>query len=116
MVYNLRNPHPAPWRELLKIVPPEAWLDTLRASIQKLENNDDSMARNPAVKLIDFFEKLWMADAGSSGCVPQHLMRIERALKASPTLRSLVPVRLEWMQKWVQEWSALPKNSEHPHV
>lgn len=74
------------------------------------------MARNPAVKLIDFFEKLWMADTGSSGGVPQHLMRIERALEASPTLRSMGPVRLEWMQKWVQERSALPKKSESPHV
>ncbi|KAG6368282.1 hypothetical protein INS49_002486 [Diaporthe citri] len=77
LVYNLRNPHPAPWRELLtavtntsgrqlKAVPPAAWLGTLRASIQELENNDYLMARNPAVKLSDFFEKLWAADTGSS--------------------------------------------------
>lgn len=127
IVYNLRNPHPTPWRELLnavanapegrlRIVSPAVWLDTLRASIQEPETSDESKANNPAVKLSDFFEKLWMTDTGSSGGAPQHLMTIERALEASPTLRSLSPVGLEWMQKWVQEWSGLPRKRESPDV
>ncbi|KAL1857402.1 hypothetical protein Daus18300_010375 [Diaporthe australafricana] len=131
MVYNLCNPHPAPWHELLtavtnkpggrlEVVPPATWLDTLRESTQELENDDDLIAKNPAVKLVDFFEKLWVAhsevDTSSSGGIGRHPMRIERALEASSTLRSLSPVTLEWMQKWVQEWSALPKKSQNPHI
>lgn len=71
MVYNLRNPHPAPWRELLTAVtdaaggrlrmgPPTAWPETLRASVQELKR-DELLTENQAVDLIDFFEKLWMA-------------------------------------------------------
>lgn len=126
LVYNLRNPHPVPWHKLLtavthapggqlKVVSPATWLDTLRVSAQELENKDVLMSTNPAVKLNDFFEKLWAADMGSPGDATPHLLRIERALEASPTLHSLGPVRFEWMQKWVHEWNAFQKNSKTPH-
>lgn len=127
LVYNLRNPHLAPWRELLaavtdtpgkqvKTVSPAVWLKTLRASFQELEGDSDLMLKNPAVKLSDFFEKLWLADTGPSESAPQHSMKINRALEASQTLRSLGPIRLEWMYKWVQEWNSLLKKNESSHV
>lgn len=127
LVYNLRNPHLAPWRELLaavtdtpgkqvKIVSPAVWLQSLRSSFQELEGDSDLMLKNPAAKLSDFFEKLWLADTGSSETAPQHSMKMDRALEASQTLRNLGPIRLEWMYKWVQEWSSLLKNNENPHV
>lgn len=127
LVYNLRNPHPAPWRELLaavtdtpgkqvEIVSPAVWLETLRANFRELDNDTDLMIKSPAVKLSDFFEKLWVADTGSSETAPQHSMNIDRALEASMTLRSLGPVRLEWMYKWVQEWRSLPEYKKSQHV
>lgn len=122
LVYNLRNPHLAPWRELLaavidtpgkqvKTVSPVVWLETLRASSQQLDNDNDSMTKNPAVKLSEFFEKLWMVERA-----PQHSMKIDRALDVSLTLRNLGPVRLQWMYKWVQEWNSLLKKNESSHV
>lgn len=127
LVYNLRNPHPASWSELLaavtdtpgkqvKTVSPAVWLETLRTSFRKLKNDNDLMIKNPAVKLSDFFETLWVADIGSSENAPHHFMKIDRALEASITLRCLSPVRLEWMYKWVQEWCAFLKKNEDRHV
>lgn len=120
-VFNLRNLHAIPWRtilpavtdaaagERLQVVPPTTWLSKLRASSEK-DGYDTVGARNPAVKLIDFFDGLWQpvdvsTDTGSAMSRAQP-MAVDRALAASPALRGLEPVSLEWMQKWVQEWVA----------
>ena len=65
----------------------------------------DMIARNPAVKLLDFFNGLWMTDTDTKGLSTQP-MAVERAFTASPAMRELEPVKLEWMRKWVEEWIA----------
>lgn len=109
-VFNLRNPHLTPWRTLLpavsnayaekelRVVSPATWLANLRASSE--EEGDDTVGiRNPALKLIDFFEGLWRSTPAQA-----QVMAIDRALAASPILRGLEPVSLVWMHKWVREW------------
>ncbi|KAI1500357.1 acetyl-CoA synthetase-like protein [Biscogniauxia marginata] len=38
---------------------------------------------------------------------PAQPMAVDRALAASPELRRLEPVGVEWMRKWVEEWIAM---------
>ncbi|KAI2601707.1 acetyl-CoA synthetase-like protein [Hypoxylon sp. NC1633] len=120
-VFNIRNPQLTPWRTLLpaiteaakthygdtlQTVSPATWLASLRASSNADDN--EAAARNPAVKLLDFFEGLWAESVGDAG-VPLHVsqpMAVGRALAASPALRSLEPIGLEWMRKWIEEWVA----------
>ncbi|ROW18114.1 hypothetical protein VPNG_00182 [Cytospora leucostoma] len=117
VVFNLRNPRLTPWRELLpavtdtaagagrklEVVPPATWLASLRASSEEEEEEGDGAAvginKNPALKLLDFFEALWTPTGA-----PAQPMVVDRALAASPSLRGLGPVSLEWMVKWVGEW------------
>lgn len=121
-VFNVRNPRPTPWRALLpaitaaveahhialREVPSATWLVNLRASSDA--GDGEAATRNPAVKLLDFFEGLWAGETTESAGGPRdppRPMAVERALATSPTLRRLEPVRLEWTHKWVEEWIAM---------
>ncbi|CAD6447675.1 5d91f239-33ea-4ff2-8bf0-c5a2c32c35ba [Sclerotinia trifoliorum] len=113
-VFNLRNLQLASWSTLLsaivaiqplQIVSPATWLASLRAS-SKADYED--VAANPAVKLLDFFESLWAIHADTEK-VSVQLMVVEKALEASPAMRKLDAVKVEWMHKWVEEWVAARK-------
>ncbi|KAI1175095.1 putative NRPS-like enzyme [Nemania sp. FL0916] len=120
-VFNIRNPHLVPWNELLsaitdtivsadrpplQVVPPATWLATLRASASA-GGSDDIANKNPAAKLIEFFDGLWAPGLGlDASQTTSHRMVIKRALAASPSLRELRSVQLGWMEKWVKEWIA----------
>lgn len=119
-VFNIRNPHLTAWVTLLpaiverpgeqkplQVVTPSTWLGNLQRSTEN--DDEDTIARkNPAVKLLGFFEKLWPAKTGrpedsrATG-LPQPMM-IKKSLACSATLQRMEPVSLEWMRKWVQEW------------
>ncbi|KAI1483617.1 acetyl-CoA synthetase-like protein [Daldinia eschscholtzii] len=118
-VFNLRNPRLTPWHAILpaitgaakehsiplKAVPPATWLKSLRAS----NGTDKELSvANPAILLLDFLQSLWAKNIGGAGGAlgPSPPMVVERALAASPALRKLEPVGLEWMRKWVEEWIA----------
>ncbi|KAI1300060.1 amidase signature domain-containing protein [Xylaria venustula] len=95
-VFNLRNPHPTEWPELLpavvgaaattgrpplRVVSPAVWLSKLRESADA--GGDGAAAnKNPGVKLVNFFDVLWTASGQAVGSP----MIIERALAASPSL------------------------------
>ncbi|PQE16628.1 NRPS-like enzyme protein [Rutstroemia sp. NJR-2017a BBW] len=109
-VYNLRNPHLVPWRTLLpaivaikplQVVSPAIWLASLKAS----DDTDDGVvvARNPAVKLLDFFADLWATGVQNERGLVQPMV-VGRALSTSTAMRNLEPVKVEWMRKWVEEW------------
>lgn len=124
-VFNLRNPTLTPWTTLLpgvtagssskplQVVSPATWLASLRASNDE-DGNEDVGVANPALKLLDFFEGLWRPAEAGTGSLAEpgsQNMSVDRALSASPSLRSMEPVGLEWMRKWTQEWVALRKVS-----
>lgn len=118
-VFNLRNPRTVGWNALvpaiknaaekrtgktLDVVSPSTWLSQLEESIAAVSkgDNDDlvaAVASNPAIKLVDFYRGwLWTDGAASQP------MAVERSLAASPTLRDMPPVSVEWMRKWFDEW------------
>lgn len=117
-VFNIRNAHVVSWKELLpaiieaashhgrtlEVVTPSAWL-------ADAGSEDNAVAQNPAAKLIDFYTSLWAADlVGAKGSVASFQpMAVDRALAASPALRELKAVNLEWMRKWADEWFATVK-------
>ncbi|THV45864.1 hypothetical protein BGAL_0443g00110 [Botrytis galanthina] len=113
-VFNLRNPQLVSWSTLLsavvaiqplQIVSPATWLASLRASS---EADYEHVAANPAVKLLHFFEGLWAIHADTEQ-VPMQPLVVEKALEASPAMRKLDAVKVEWMHKWVEEWVAARK-------
>lgn len=120
-VFNIRNPHLTAWSTLvpaiverpgeqrpLQVVTPSTWLDNLQKSAET-DDEDTIAKKNPAVKLVGFFEKLWSAETGKpKECraigLPQPMM-VEKSLACSATLQGIEPVSLEWMRKWAQEWA-----------
>ncbi|KAI1812806.1 putative NRPS-like enzyme [Poronia punctata] len=123
-VFNVRSPNSTPWRELLpavieaakspvQAVAPKAWLEALRESIDADEV--DMSKRNPAVKLLGFFNQLWATnpdDDGNLRVAVSHRMDVGRALAASSSLQKLAPVGLDWMKKWVDEWVDMQHQSQ----
>ncbi|KAI0883762.1 putative NRPS-like enzyme [Annulohypoxylon maeteangense] len=117
-VFNLRNPKTASWdvlvpaiREVarerlgrrLDVVSSSAWLGRLREAAANADADGDLISTatsNPAIKLVSFYSNDLWADEGAGS----KLMSVERALRASSTLRDMSPVGVEWMRKWVHEW------------
>ncbi|TGO39656.1 hypothetical protein BHYA_0050g00420 [Botrytis hyacinthi] len=113
-LFNLRSPQLVSWSTLLsaivaiqplQIVSPATWLASLRTSS---EADYEDVAANLAVKLLYFFEGLWATHADAEK-VPMQPMVVEKAPEASPDMRKLDAVKVEWMHKWVEEWVAARK-------
>ena len=110
-VHHVVNPRGTPWRELLptvlesfeqwrrpNVVSLREWVDALRRSGKK-ENVD--VEKNPAVKLLPFFEGMVEgAEAGERGVT----LSTERTVKRSERLKGLEPVEEEWMRLWMRQW------------
>lgn len=108
LVYHTSNTKLTSWKSLvgmisdelsdggLKVetVPLEAWLEELRHSASE---EKETIAMNPAVKLLDYYEGLTSGEAVS-------LITTE-TVRASPTLYSLGPVNEVWMKNWLRQWS-----------
>ncbi|KAI0384450.1 putative NRPS-like enzyme [Hypomontagnella monticulosa] len=118
-VFNLRNPRTVSWDTILpaitdaaarlgrkpEVVPPLTWLSRLQESMAAATKGDSNDLKaiaisNPGIKLLDFYQNgLWTHDATAS-----QPMSVDRTLGASQTLRDMLPVGVEWMRKWVEEW------------
>ncbi|KAI9155729.1 Non-canonical non-ribosomal peptide synthetase FUB8 [Paramyrothecium foliicola] len=98
-VFNLRNPLITTW------ISPADWLDRLQESIVAIAAEPGSqtlaigVAQNPAIRLFEFYRDGLWADVAY---IPP--MGVERAVKASHSLRSLPAMDPDWMHKWVLEW------------
>ena len=105
-VYHAVNPRATPWSKLLPAIlasfhdkPPELvtlceWVTALGESAAKHEDLD----RNPAIKLLDFFEQLASAE--------EDMVRFEtmNTVRVSATLKNLEAVKVEWMERWMRQW------------
>ncbi|KAI0203260.1 putative NRPS-like enzyme [Astrocystis sublimbata] len=111
-VFNVRNPYTTSWDALIpsvqeaikvscgrdaKAVPAEHWLACL--SDMEKSPSDEELARNPAIKLLQFYRSLWSSEVEIS--MP---MTVDDAVEASHTLRDMPAVGKGWVMKWVQEW------------
>lgn len=104
-VYNLTNPAETSWssallpvvREVLSATTAsEISLRDLPSWIAAVRAGPAVDAGNPALKIIEFYEKLTREDR------QQYVTA--RATAASQTLRALGPVRTGWMRGWMRQW------------
>lgn len=111
-VLNMRNPHPTSWTALLpsvqavfeargetmRVVEYPEWLEALQTSASAALSGIEHMATtNPAIRLVDFFEKV--AENGT-----ETPLEIGNALAVSPTLARMSRVDGEMMRRWVEGW------------
>lgn len=123
LVYNILSPHSFPWTHSLlpalshaglsfTPVPTSTWLHQLCSLSQSSSKNDNPAAdpeRNPALKLIDHFEKMFGIEGTGGGKVG---FEIGKAVEDSRSLREsssalksgLIEKTLRWwMARWEQE-------------
>lgn len=125
-VFNLRNPNTTTWKSLIPAIADASetrlgrlieevssfvWLNRLGDSKGegfKGHAGDHTIIPNPAVKLLPFYrDGLWGHNEPGKSQSTIRPMDISNAQEASPTLRSIPAVSVEWMQKWVDEWLAM---------
>lgn len=109
-VYHVANPEQTSWAEILptiaqilghggsdvNVVPLRTWVQLLRENAS--EADADELKRNPAIKLLDFFEGI----ASSSG--EQGLLDTKQAESVSKALATLSPVNKGWVEVWMRQW------------
>lgn len=112
-VYNILNPQPVSWSTLVRDVasalspPPQLvsfpkWLETVRSNFSKDTDHGTrdlatSLGRNPAAKLLGFFE-------ASQRQQRLHAWDTRAALRVSGELRTLESISSQWMQRWMSPW------------
>lgn len=121
-VFNLRNPRPTEWKDLLPAITEEAhrrlgrelavvssltWLERLIES-DEVPNEEKAGTSNinPAVKLIDFYRGLFKESLSHA-----QPMVVEAALVGSATFCDMPPVSSEWVKEWIKEWIRLSSRS-----
>jgi thioester reductase-like protein len=118
-VYHITHPKPVAWSSLvpsirsslpngkeLKLVPYQDWVALLKSKTAEAEADSSLDAatlahRNPAMKLLGFFESL--LEQGEIGGVRTELS-LEKTVQGSKILRELEPIKGEWMEAWVRGW------------
>ena len=102
--HNIVNPQPGVWEALVpaitkhfdnKVEPVSfgTWFEALKATASRT----DDVAKNPGIKLLEFFEQ--MATAGA-----EIELETELTVKKSPAMSGLVAVGPEWMEIWLRQW------------
>ena len=100
-VYNLVNPHLAPWSSLVnslykycgaKAIPLAEWLQVL-GNCNAMDINE--VEAKPALKMLAFFKTM-----------PQAPVRFatDRAVEASEVMAALEPVNQMWIGSWLRQW------------
>ncbi|KAI0112670.1 acetyl-CoA synthetase-like protein [Hypoxylon sp. NC0597] len=131
-VYNLVNPTPVSFAELLPalkekgIARKETSFPDWIAALEKSSLEPTARKTNPAVKLLDFYKSLvprkgvngvakgvanenWNGNtaaksAGEGGGEDDYTWKVDNTLMASPTARALKPVNKDWVKLWVERW------------
>ncbi|PSN72888.1 acetyl-CoA synthetase-like protein [Corynespora cassiicola Philippines] len=107
-VYHATNPKRVAWKEMvpkiskcldiegtMEIVPLAEWVSALRESVA----GTDDVARNPAAKLVDFYESL----ARKTGdCL---FLSTTETVKLSKNLAGLQAVQEDWIRNWMRQWA-----------
>jgi thioester reductase-like protein len=114
-VFHPLNLHPKTWEEMIPTVVDvlsksssnviekvsiSEWTQRVRRDIEIGSEKSDLQAlmeRNPAAKLIEFFEGL--ASAGDD-----NLLDTQRTAEESRRLMEIPDVKAEWIRKWLGEW------------
>ncbi|KAH7310718.1 hypothetical protein B0I35DRAFT_78217 [Stachybotrys elegans] len=110
VVYNITNPHPTLWSDLLpaidRIVSHRITLQEWIAKVEAADGGDDhlrTLHKNPALKLIDFYKQGLVREGVQGDCqVP--MMDTGNMLRASEVARSLKPISVSHMSRWIKSW------------
>lgn len=108
------NPHAARWADIKGAVRQyygervteelgwAEWVARLKQSQAGISDKD--VARNPGVKLLDFYEGMVQAMEAGHGAeaVP---MATQKTQEVSAALRALEAVKSEWMELWCRQWA-----------
>ncbi|KAJ5263339.1 NRPS-like enzyme [Penicillium angulare] len=121
-VYHLVNLHPKSWEALqpaildalqkvtgrpLETIPLRNWVLRVRKDIESAGRGGKGLdekklelhlAKNPAAKLLEFFEAL------VTQAQPDDLLDTQKTAQASKKLGDVDSIKPEWVQKWVKEW------------
>ncbi|KAJ5691258.1 hypothetical protein N7488_011993 [Penicillium malachiteum] len=91
----------------LETVPLRNWVlgvkQDIESVIQGAEGVDEKklqlhLAKNPAAKLLEFFETL------VAQTQPSDILAVENTAEASENLREVDAIKPKWIEKWVKEW------------
>lgn len=104
--YNLVNPRATAWSDLLQpvldccglnteVIPMAEWL----LKVKEAEFSNEEIASIPIAKMVDSLTAFLAANQHSG---PN--FKIEKALIASPSMRSLMPIDKAMMESWVKQW------------
>ena len=111
-VFHVVNPKAVPWMEFLpslkiqlgidRTLSLREWIDLVRQGPEE----DSSTHRNPAKKILQFYEALADTAGGEEGRTEPGRQRFElgNMARCSQTFEGLQPVSREWLTKWVSQW------------
>lgn len=124
-IFQIQHPKSIPWSNVLEtikstiqetmqkgvdIVPYAQWLDLVKAQATQTDKlsiaeQEASSARNPAVKLLDFFESLQNGkERGHRDEGDRKRLVMDKTLQSSRVLTDLEPIRHEWIEGWTEDW------------
>ena len=108
--YNIVNPTPGAWSTLISTVtsyfastkpiepvPFSSWLSALQASAAL---GTEDVAKNPGIKLLDFYGSM-----DQEGAEDEVMLETEQTRAASESMRRLGAVGKEWMETWLVQWA-----------
>jgi thioester reductase-like protein len=102
-VYNIVNPHPTIWTELLSELSSfgklkrVAFLDWIRLLKERIETDQEGCS--PATGLVDFFESACATGKGKP------LIDCSRSFALSSTFKSAQGISVDLMERWIGQWS-----------
>ena len=113
---HLVHPRPVPWHTLIApiatalhcpLVPYDEWLAKLEASVNAGSANEiDTMASNPALRILSFFQGEIIGKTASPDREPMGLVKLSTAksTQTSKALASLPALDAERALSWVAGW------------
>lgn len=129
-VYHPLNPHTTTWTALrgivleelsshtmkpIEIVPLREWVAKVRKEAESMVDSggnvdlEAALRRNPAAKLIDFFE-----DLAFSENISTNQLEFSGTLALSKAMQGLEPIKDAWVRKWISEWfTPATEQAEH---
>lgn len=113
-VYHVVNPTAVPWSSLLPsiidhigtetaMVTFTEWVDELERSVARNEPDQQNLNKNPAAKLLPFFDEL-RDKALRFPKTPAATLDTAQTVQCSDTLASLDVVTPDWMALWMKQW------------
>ncbi|KAJ5556369.1 acetyl-CoA synthetase-like protein [Penicillium frequentans] len=116
--YHLVNLHPQFWKEIrpivadilrkasgrsLETISEREWVLRVRRGVELASQAGEKelqlqLSKNPAAKLLEFFE------TAMAQTTPENVLDVQDTAQVSKKLREVDAVKPEWIQKWAQEW------------